>query len=346
MKGLGGYGGGVASPGSVSSVSKAAAATAEAEEDLVVEDVGRGAMGEAEEAEVANVDDAEEEEEELELGLTLGAAKRGKATPAMWGSCCRILTAKDFPPLASLASPESPSASSVSSSSGTNLSGGGNGTGTGVAGTKRAAESISPDVGSTPHPPSQVVVGWPPIRAFRMNSLFNHSKDNAPEADAAVAVKKSIVPSRAGNDSQHQGSRGKVMRRSFFVKVKMDGDPIGRKVDLNAHHSYEALAVALELMFHKPTMASALAVSVYGAKISNLLDGSSEFALTYEDKDGDWMLVGDVPWGMFLETVKRLRIMRTSDASGLSKSVHFGKHQDFFRRWNDRKHPSYGLQPE
>lgn len=29
---------------------------------------------------------------------------------------------------------------------------------------------------------------------------------------------------------------------------------------------------------------------------SRLLDGSSEFVLTYEDKDGDWMLVGDVPW--------------------------------------------------
>ena len=22
----------------------------------------------------------------------------------------------------------------------------------------------------------------------------------------------------------------------------------------------------------------------------------SDFSLTYEDKDGDWMLVGDVPW--------------------------------------------------
>lgn len=31
-------------------------------------------------------------------------------------------------------------------------------------------------------------------------------------------------------------------------------------------------------------------------KPSRLLDGSSEFVLTYEDKDGDWMLVGDVPW--------------------------------------------------
>lgn len=30
---------------------------------------------------------------------------------------------------------------------------------------------------------------------------------------------------------------------------------------------------------------------------SQLLGGSSEFVLTYEDKDGDWMLVGDVPWG-------------------------------------------------
>ena len=24
---------------------------------------------------------------------------------------------------------------------------------------------------------------------------------------------------------------------------------------------------------------------------------SSEFQLIYEDKDGDWMLIGDVPWG-------------------------------------------------
>ena len=27
-----------------------------------------------------------------------------------------------------------------------------------------------------------------------------------------------------------------------------------------------------------------------------LLNGSPEFVLTYEDRDGDWMLVGDVPW--------------------------------------------------
>ncbi|BBH10131.1 Leucine-rich repeat transmembrane protein kinase family protein [Prunus dulcis] len=58
---------------------------------------------------------------------------------------------------------------------------------------------------------------------------------------------------------------------------------------------------------------------------SKLLDGSFEFVLTYEDKDGDWMLVGDVPWGMFLGTVKRLRIMRTSEANGLGISKATGK---------------------
>lgn len=31
-------------------------------------------------------------------------------------------------------------------------------------------------------------------------------------------------------------------------------------------------------------------------KPSKLLDETSEFVLTYEDKEGDWMLVGDVPW--------------------------------------------------
>lgn len=30
---------------------------------------------------------------------------------------------------------------------------------------------------------------------------------------------------------------------------------------------------------------------------SRLLNGLSEYMLTYEDRDGDWMLVGDVPWG-------------------------------------------------
>ena len=44
----------------------------------------------------------------------------------------------------------------------------------------------------------------------------------------------------------------------------------------------------------------------------------SKYVPTYEDKDGDWMLVGDVPWEMFTSSCKRLRIMKGSEAKGLT----------------------------
>ncbi|KAI7741339.1 hypothetical protein M8C21_029244 [Ambrosia artemisiifolia] len=53
------------------------------------------------------------------------------------------------------------------------------------------------------------------------------------------------------------------------------------------------------------------------SNLKDLLHGS-ECVLTYEDKDGDWMLVGDVPWEMFIDSCKRLRIMKGSEAIGLA----------------------------
>ncbi|KAL6505179.1 Iaa16p [Orobanche gracilis] len=52
------------------------------------------------------------------------------------------------------------------------------------------------------------------------------------------------------------------------------------------------------------------------SKLVDLLNGS-DYVPTYEDKDGDWMLVGDVPWGMFVESCKRLRIMKGTEAKEL-----------------------------
>ncbi|ONK79518.1 uncharacterized protein A4U43_C01F7170 [Asparagus officinalis] len=238
--------------------------------------MGKEFMGLSESSSAINNDDEREErdEDELELGLSLGSKKLT--------GCRRILTAKDFPAaVGSRASPLS-SSSSVSSSEGAKQ--------------------------------SQVVVGWPPIRAFRINSLVNQAK----EISSDVETKKNDQnPSDDGErtNAKSQGneaSKVESARAARFVKVNMDGDRIGRKVDLSSHRSYETLASALEIMFHRPT------VGLGASKASKLLGGSSDFALTYEDKDGDWMLVGDVPWGMFLDTVKRLRIMRTSDATGLA----------------------------
>ena len=68
------------------------------------------------------------------------------------------------------------------------------------------------------------VVGWPPIRSFRKNSLVTTSK-NVEEVD------------------------GKVGPGALFVKVSMDGAPYLRKVDLKNYNAYADLSSALENMF-------------------------------------------------------------------------------------------------
>lgn len=105
----------------------------------------------------------------------------------------------------------------------------------------------------------------------------------------------------------------------MFVKVNMDGITVGRKVDLNAYTSYESLLLALEEMFQPSNSAQGAPQAPLGRDSDLkhfLLSNGSDFVLTYEDKDNDWMLVGDVPWSMFVSTVRRLRITRNSEATG------------------------------
>ncbi|KAJ3686185.1 hypothetical protein LUZ61_015349 [Rhynchospora tenuis] len=133
------------------------------------------------------------------------------------------------------------------------------------------------------------VVGWPPVRSYRKNTMaINPSKNK----EDAAEVK--------------QGAS------CLYVKVSMDGAPYLRKVDLQTYKNYRDLSTALEKMFGGFTSGGSANVEP-----TDLLNGS-EFVLTYEDKDGDWMLVGDVPWEMFAESCRRLRIMKGSDAIGLA----------------------------
>ncbi|CAI0464132.1 unnamed protein product [Linum tenue] len=153
------------------------------------------------------------------------------------------------------------------------------------------------------------VVGWPPIRSFRKNSLATLSK-NTEEVD------------------------GKAGASALYVKISMDGAPYLRKVDLRNYSAYKELSLALEKMFSCFTIGQCGSHGTSGremlteSKLKDLLHGS-EYVLTYEDKDGDWMLVGDVPWEMFIETCKRMRIMKGSDAIGLApRAVEKSRNKD------------------
>lgn len=90
---------------------------------------------------------------------------------------------------------------------------------------------------------------------------------------------------------------------SLFVKVTMEGSKIGRKIDVLALHNYPHLISTLEHMFKIPKVLWAEGEQ-----------DSCSHVLTYQDQDGDWMMVGDVPWEMFLTTVKRLKITSRSQS--------------------------------
>ncbi|CAM8911769.1 unnamed protein product [Rhodiola kirilowii] len=149
-------------------------------------------------------------------------------------------------------------------------------------------------------PPSKAqVVGWPPVRSYRKN----------------VMAKKSGPAGEEISSSSTNSSSG-----AAFVKVSIDGAPYLRKVDLKMYNSYRELSDALAKMFSSFTMSNCGTGMIDFMNERKLMDllNSSEYVPSYEDKDGDWMLVGDVPWGMFVDSCKRLRIMKGSEAIGLA----------------------------
>ncbi|KAE8678972.1 Auxin-induced protein 22B [Hibiscus syriacus] len=137
-----------------------------------------------------------------------------------------------------------------------------------------ATDSKNCDQETAPHTKAQVV-GWPPIRSYRKNSL--------------------------------QPKKSEAEISGIYVKVSMDGAPYLRKIDLKVFKGYPELLKALEDMFKFKA----------GEYSESEGYNGSEYVPTYEDKDGDWMLVGDVPWEMFTSCCKKLRIMKGSEARGL-----------------------------
>ncbi|WOG89316.1 hypothetical protein DCAR_0208554 [Daucus carota subsp. sativus] len=151
---------------------------------------------------------------------------------------------------------------------------------------------------SVPAPKAQVV-GWPPIRSFRKNTIATN-----------LTKKTEVVEPSSGSGC-------------LYVKVSMDGAPYLRKVDLKTYCNYTELSSALEKMFSCFTIGKCTSnglperEGLSASRLKDLVHGS-EYVLSYEDKDGDWMLVGDVPWDMFTDSCKRLRIMKGSEAIGLA----------------------------
>ncbi|XP_068345623.1 auxin-responsive protein IAA30-like [Pyrus communis] len=135
-----------------------------------------------------------------------------------------------------------------------------------------------------------------------------------PSAERGRASEKNLIGSviqkmnAATADDEHNdvesSSSSRNTRRRLYVKVYMEGHAIGRKLDLLAHHGFHDMIRTLEHMFNTNIL--------WGDDVDRVHSGHYELhVLTYEDEEGDWLIVGDVPWEMFLSAAKRLKITRT-----------------------------------
>ncbi|AED93498.1 Auxin-responsive protein IAA28 [Arabidopsis thaliana] len=124
------------------------------------------------------------------------------------------------------------------------------------------------------------VVGWPPVRSSRRN--------------LTAQLKEEMKKKESDEEKE------------LYVKINMEGVPIGRKVNLSAYNNYQQLSHAVDQLFSK----------------KDSWDLNRQYTLVYEDTEGDKVLVGDVPWEMFVSTVKRLHVLKTSHAFSLSPRKH------------------------
>ncbi|XP_042380374.1 auxin-responsive protein IAA27-like isoform X2 [Zingiber officinale] len=159
---------------------------------------------------------------------------------------------------------------------------------------------------SAPHKHNQVdasslipVIGWPPVHAHRKNTL-----------DRTLSSLK-VVHETKENRNNVKRSKIKMDRvndrvRSMFVKVKMEGYGIGRKVDLKAHDGYRSLSHALRKLFHNFLPVNYLEKSDEQSEEAF----NDDFILLYQDIEGDQMLVGDIPWESFITSVEKLFIVQ------------------------------------
>ncbi|CAN8273253.1 unnamed protein product [Cochlearia groenlandica] len=148
------------------------------------------------------------------------------------------------------------------------------------------------------------VVGWPPIKSYMtkyhnyLHYIRNHPyphhgifgrRINMSNPTATIKRVRPLSPSSSSSSSTTSS------RLSMYVKVKMDGVAISRKVDIKIFNSYESLTKSLITMF------------------SQYHDSDREdtnYTFTFQGKDGDWLLQGNVPWKVFVESVNRISIIR------------------------------------
>ncbi|KAI4380887.1 hypothetical protein MLD38_007025 [Melastoma candidum] len=85
---------------------------------------------------------------------------------------------------------------------------------------------------------SASAVGWPPVASFRNNVTNSCLRKRQADAVLESLSRKEENKKDYANTSEH-----------VFIKVYMEGYPIGQKIDLRAYDGYEKLSFAMSELF-------------------------------------------------------------------------------------------------
>ncbi|GMH04543.1 hypothetical protein Nepgr_006383 [Nepenthes gracilis] len=123
------------------------------------------------------------------------------------------------------------------------------------------------------------IVGWPPISSYRKRKNLCRQDNNGRRVNYPTV--------------ENRGVGGRWSSR--YVKVQMEGVVITKKINmsfLHYHQSYEMLTSSLVGLFGRGE------------------DSINGYTLTYQDKEGDWLLARDVPWRTFIQSIQRLKLIK------------------------------------
>uniref|UniRef100_A0ACD5W737 Uncharacterized protein n=1 Tax=Avena sativa TaxID=4498 RepID=A0ACD5W737_AVESA len=152
-------------------------------------------------------------------------------------------------------------------------------------------------------------VGWPPVHTTRRNLVITtHALKPDVDLKQTDRPKDAKMAAATGDDEKAVAAITAEPRRqpaNMFAKVHMDGCLIARKINLRAHRSYDSLSRALTKMTRNFFCPADYPCSESGEEEHAKSD---DFIFLYEDFEGDRMLVGDVPWELFLTSAKKLYI--------------------------------------
>ncbi|XP_052135188.1 auxin-responsive protein IAA27 [Oryza glaberrima] len=154
-------------------------------------------------------------------------------------------------------------------------------------------------------------VGWPPVHTSRRNLVATINNVLKPDTTAAVKPDRPTQATAmfAADETTAAAAAATEASRTLnmFAKVHMDGYKVGRKINLRAHRNYDSLCRVLTKMTHNFFCPADYSSTNKGEEDCAKSD---EFIFLYEDFEGDRMLVGDVPWELFLASAKRLYIAK------------------------------------